>query len=237
MQSLARYMAPPSPCGYLPELSARLEYELILDMTAAEYGERMLAGWRRFGRAVFRPRCRSCQECKPIRVNTECFRPDRSQRRAWRANDDVLRLRIGEPRVTRHKLDLYDRYHAFQTDAKGWPAHPTKDPQSYISSFVDNPFPVEEWCYLDGSRLVGVGYVDVVPPGLSGIYFFYDPDYRARSLGTFNVLNLLHQAAGRGLPHVYLGYYVAACRSMQYKARFQPNEIRRPDGTWVDFLR
>ena len=235
MQSLARYMAPPSPCGYLPELSARLEYELILDMTAAEYGERMLAGWRRFGRAVFRPRCRSCQECKPIRVNTECFRPDRSQRRAWRANDDVLRLRIGEPRVTRSRLALYDRYHAFQSDLKGWPQHPAKDPDSYRESFVFNPFPVEEWCYYLGEALVGVGYVDVLPEGLSAIYFYYDPELRHRSVGTWNVLRVIEEAGRRRLPHVYLGYHVTGCRSLEYKARFAPNETLGADGVWRPF--
>ena len=72
-------------------------------------------------------------------------------------------------------------------DEKGWPDHGPKDPADYADSFVDNPFPTEEWCYYLGDRLVGVGYVDVLPDGLSAIYFFYDPDERDRSLGTFNV--------------------------------------------------
>ena len=75
---------------------------------------------------------------------------------------------------------------------------------------------------LVGERLVGVGYVDALPQGLSAIYFFYEPDERGRSLGTYNVLRILAGAATRQLPHVYLGYYVAGCRSLpcQLTARF-----------------
>ena len=231
MKSLLRYIAE-SPCGYLPERSASLEYELVAEMSAAEYAERMLAGWRRFGRAVFRPRCRGCQACQPIRIPVERFRPNRSQQRAWKANNGAVELRIREPSLTRAKLALYDRYHAYQADARGWPAHPANDSASYAGAFVDNPFPTEEWCYYLGGRLVGVGYVDALPCGLSGIYFFYDPQHRRRALGTWNVLTLLRTCAERGLPHVYLGYYVADCASMRYKANFRPCEILGPDRRW-----
>ncbi len=56
-------------------------------------------------------------------------------------------------------------------------------------------------------------------------------------LGTFNVLCILNEALHAGLPHVYLGYYVAGCASLAYKANFQPNQIRWPDGQWRDFLK
>jgi arginine-tRNA-protein transferase len=67
---------------------------------------------------------------------------------------------------------------------------------------------------------------------LSAIYFFYDPDERDRSLGTWNVLCLLDAAVRRGLPYVYLGYFVEGCASMEYKVRFVPNELRGDDGAW-----
>src|SRR5205814_7493010 len=143
VKSLMHYISGPSQCGYLPEQSASTEYEVVAALTAEEYAQRMLSGWRRFGRALFRPRCRACQACQPIRVPVDTFRPDRSQRRAWKANDGTVRLRIGEPRVTPVKLALYDRYHAYQCEAKGWPAHPANDPRGYADSFVDHPFPTE----------------------------------------------------------------------------------------------
>jgi len=236
MQSLLRYVAPPGQCGYLPDQEWSLEYEHFAALTAAEYMQRMLRGWRRFGRVLFRPRCRACTACLPIRVDVERFHPDRSQRRAGQANEGGTRLRIGSPSVSHAKLALYDRYHAYQAESKGWPEHPAKDAIQYAGSFVDNPFPTEEWCYFVNQKLVGVGYVDVLPSGMSAIYFFYDPQERHRSLGTWNVLSVLESAKQRGIPHVYLGYYVANSPSMVYKGRFRPNQVLRPDGKWHDFL-
>jgi arginine-tRNA-protein transferase len=235
MESLFRFVAPAGPCGYLPEQTWRLEYDLVNELTAVEYMERMVRGWRRFGRSLFRPRCPVCTACRSLRIVVERFRPNRSQRRVRAENEGIVRLHIGTPRVSRAKLDLYDRYHAFQSAAKGWPAHDLRDGSSFEDSFVDNPFPTQEWCYYRGTKLVGVGYVDNLPDGLSAIYFFYDPDERASSPGTWNILNLVDQAAARGIPHVYLGYYVAGCPSMEYKIRFAPNQLLGPDGSWRDF--
>jgi arginine-tRNA-protein transferase len=235
METVARYIVPPSPCGYLPEQQWRFEYEHVVALSPEEYLVRLQQGWRRFGTALFRPRCPACTACRSLRVLVERFRPDRSQRRCRRANEKTAELRIGVPSVTRGKLALYDRYHAYQAALKGWPAHPVKDTYAYASSFVDNPLPTQEWCYYLGNRLVGVGYVDDLPSGLSAIYFFYDPEERARALGTWNVLSILEQAAARGIPYVYLGYYVAGCPSMTYKSRFTPNQIFGLDAQWHDF--
>jgi arginyl-tRNA--protein-N-Asp/Glu arginylyltransferase len=234
MESLFRYLAPPSRCGYLPEEHWRLEYEVVGRITAAEYMERMARGWRRFGDTLFRPRCPSCNACRSLRVVVDRFRPDRSQRRVRQANEGVVRLEIGRPSVNDEKLRLYDSYHAFQSDFRGWPVHAPKDAAGYANSFVDNPFPTQEWCYFAGERLIGVGYVDDLPGGLSAIYFFYDPDFRHLSLGSWNVLSILDQAASRRIPFVYLGYYVAGCQSMTYKVRFRPNQLLGPDGRWAD---
>ena len=244
MESLFRYVAAPSACGYLPDQSWSLEYEYVGAMTPGEYLQRLTGGWRRFGSMLFRPACRSCTACRSLRVPVSRFRPDRSQRRALRTNVGAVDLRVGKPSVSRTKLALYDRYHTFQAGHKGWPQHPAKDAASYTDSFVRHPFPVEEWCYYLDGRLVGVGYVDVLPgeppgapaeAGLSAIYFFYDPLERNRSLGTYNVLCVINEARRRGLPYAYLGYYVEGCGAMEYKTRFAPNELRGADGLWREF--
>jgi arginine-tRNA-protein transferase len=235
MESLFRYVAPPSSCGYLPDQTWSLEYDLVGDLTPADYQERLLSGWRRFGAMLFRPRCPACTACRSLRVLVDRFRPNRSQRRAWKINQDHVDVRIGAPSVSRAKLRLYDRFHEFQSDHKGWPLHPAKDVDSYAQSFVDDPIGTEEWCYFLNDRLVGVGYVDVLDVGMSAIYFFYDPEERQRSLGTWNVLRVIEECRERGLPHLYLGYYVAGCESLAYKGNFAPNQILTPDGMWVDF--
>jgi leucyl-tRNA---protein transferase len=235
MESLFRYQAPVSQCGYLPDRAWSLEYELVGALSPAEYEQRMREGWRRFGHSLFRPQCPACRACQSLRVRAAAFQPNRSQRRCRKLNEGAVELRIGPPTVSRQKLKLYDRYHAFQVGAKGWPEHPAKDAASYRESFVENPFAVEEWSYYLDNHLAGVGYVDVVPEGLSAIYFYYEPELRQRSLGTWNVLCILEAARHRGLRHVYLGYFVAGCASLEYKANFQPNEILGPDGMWRPF--
>jgi arginine-tRNA-protein transferase len=225
-----------------------LEYEYVEELTKAEYLQRMLDGWRRFGHMLFHPACANCQACRPLRVRALEFRPDRSQRRCVKANEGAIELVIGPPSITEEKLDLYDRYHAFQVDNKSWPDHGPKDPDDYIESYVWQPFEVEEWCYYREGKLIGVGYIDCIPDpnvtqqaqgngGLSAIYFYYDPDERERGLGTWNVLSTIEEARRRGLPYVYLGYSVDGCRSMEYKARFVPNERRDADGVWRVFRR
>jgi arginyl-tRNA--protein-N-Asp/Glu arginylyltransferase len=235
MVHLLTFTSPPHECGYLPNRLASLQYEVVAQATPAEYLALMKRGWRRFGHQFFRPVCESCSACRSLRVPVASFRPDRSQRRAAAANADT-RLVIGSPEVTAEKLDLYDRFHAFQSGHKGWPDRGPKDTLEYAESFTENPFPTEEWCYYRGGQLTGVGYVDHLPEGYSAIYFFYDPAERDRSPGTFNVLSILRRAAELGYPHVYLGYYVEGCRSLEYKARFQPNEVFAGGGDWVPFL-
>jgi len=263
MESLFRYIASPSQCGYLPEQLWSLEYDYVAELTAQEYLGRMIEGWRHFGSMLFRPACENCNACRTLRVCVERFRPNRSQKRKRKDNEGEIELRIGRPSVSRAKLALYDRYHAYQTAARGWPEHPAKDAASYATSFVNNPFAVEEWCYYLGGKLVGVGYVDYLPPvpaapaprpggnrriplvlsesgeplsgGLSAIYCYYDPRERERGLGVWNILSIIEEARRRKLPFVYLGYYVEGCPSMTYKPTFAPNQLRGEDGKWRAF--
>ncbi len=236
MNLSAPFVDRPSRCGYLPDRDWRLEYQVALELDAGEYAERLLRGWRHFGRALFRPRCHGCDACRPIRVDVARFRPDRSQRRARKANQADLRLEVAEPAAGPAQLDLYRRYHAHQAGAKQWPSRRHEGLDEYRETFVDNPFPVQEWRYHLGDALVGVGYVDWLPVGPSAIAFLHDPDHRDRSLGTYNVLALIDHARAAGLPHVYLGYYIAGCASMAYKARFAPNQTLDAGGRWRDFL-
>src|SRR5262245_52319092 len=136
MRSLFVFTSPPSTCGYLPDENASLTYEIVAQMTAAEYQARLLAGWRRFGCSVFKPVCLNCQKCLSLRVPVATFEPDRSQRRCLAANEGVVRCVIGSPEVTEEKLDLYDRFHAYQSEHVGWTYHGPKDVSGYVESFV-----------------------------------------------------------------------------------------------------
>ena len=67
----------------------------------------------------------------------------------------------------------------------------------------------------DGSeagRLAGVTLSDLMGDGISMVYSFFDPNFANRSLGTYMILDHITRARDKGLPHVYLGYWVAGSR-------------------------
>jgi leucyl-tRNA---protein transferase len=202
-------------------------------MQSADYMRRLKEGWRRIGPVVFRPDCSECRRCQSLRVPVASFRPSMSQRRAGKRNVGEVERRIAEPSIDHDRLQLFTKFHKHGHKTKGWPD--PEDDQSGLDLYVLNPFPTEEWSYWIDGTLVGVGYVDALPEGLSAIYFFHDPDQHRRSLGTFHVMTMIEAAKERQLPHVYLGYYVEQCRSLEYKAKFGPNEILNGGG-WESFM-
>jgi arginine-tRNA-protein transferase len=237
MHLLHRFLTEPEPCAYLPEQTSRLLYEVVSELSPEEYEARMNSGWRKFGMYLFRPVCESCRECRPIRILADEFSPDRSQRRCLERNAD-LTVRFARPVVDDARVDLYNRYHAGQNAFKGWDEI-VKTAESYAESFLYNPLrtgvEVSVW---ENDILRAVALTEVTPNVVSGIYHYHDPDeaIRRRSLGTFVMLQTIELARKLGKPYAYFGYYVAGCGSLNYKARFQPCEIRNEAGEWVPFV-
>ena len=71
-----------------------------------------------------------------------------------------------------------------------------------------------------------------IPQSLSSVYFYFDPEQAGRRLGTFSALWEIEWAREMNIPHYYLGYWVAGCGAMEYKASFRPCEALGTDGVW-----
>ena len=78
--------------------------------------------------------------------------------------------------------------------------------------------------------LVGCALTDVLRDGLSMVYSFFHTGEESRSLGTHMILDHIAAARQRGLPNVYLGYWVEGSEKMNYKAKFGPLEALGPNG-------
>jgi leucyl-tRNA---protein transferase len=233
MVAKKRLLSLPHDCVYLPEQTAQMEYEATTNLNIDYYSDMINQHWRRFGTTFFRPRCPSCRACEPIRVIVSKFKPNRSQKRTMnKLMQNGAWISVGEPHITPEKIDLYERHHLHHHEQKGWPFPNSWSIQSHLEVFSQLPYPTEEWSFYLKDKLYAVCYVDGLRDGLSGLYFYYDPDMRDMSPGTGIILAIIQQAVYRKLPYVYLGYLVKGCRSMEYKANFKPYEILGQDGVW-----
>ncbi len=217
------YTTAPLPCPYLP---GRTERKIVTELSGTEaeaLHERLSrAGFRRSHNIAYAPVCPGCQACVPIRVVSEDFTPDRTQRRILRANAD---LTISEmpARATAEQFTLFQRYQKNRHADGDMAAMGYYD---YRAMIEDTPISTGILEFRDAQdRLLGACLTDWLADGLSAVYSFFDTDEDKRSLGTFAVLWLIGRARSLGLPYVYLGYWVPESRKMAYKARFKPSEI------------
>ncbi len=221
-----RLLDPPHACPYLPDRTATLDVAVMVDVTPAELGYLLARGWRRFGPAYFRPVCEGCRACVSLRVPTATFVPSRSQRRARRLASRLTR-EVRPPVVDAERLSLYARWHGDRERQRGWLPSPL-DAERYDTELAYAHPAVREVSFRDpqaGHRLVGLGIVDEVPGAASAVFFFWDPEHAPPSLGVAHIVWLIEDARARGLAYVYLGYRVAGCASLAYKARYTPHEL------------
>ncbi|HSX63943.1 MAG TPA: arginyltransferase [Pseudoxanthomonas sp.] len=209
------------PCGYWPERSAR---DLVLDprdpRLPAFYPNALGWGFRRSGDIVYRPHCLHCRACVAVRIPVQDFLPDRSQRRCAMRNAQVESRIVAAERTAEH-LALYQRYLASRHRHGGMDDHGASEfDQFLIGSWSQGRF-LE---LREHGRLLAVAVTDVVPAALSAVYTFYEPGFEARSLGTLAILRQLEWAQRESRKHLYLGYWIAGHRKMDYKRRFRPLE-------------
>jgi arginine-tRNA-protein transferase len=222
MRVLERFVEPERDCVYLPDRQARLETFLMLDVSPEELEVMLGHGYRRFGPSYFRPACRSCDGCDSLRIPLATFAPSASQRRAAKKCARYRRV-VGMPVVDDARLALYRKWHFDREQARGWDHNPI-DAQGYAIQLAFPHPAAREVTFWDGEALVGVGLWDETPNASSAVFFFSDPDRARDSLGVANVVLGIEAARDAGKTHVYLGYRVEGCASLEYKGRFLPHE-------------
>ncbi|UYY79014.1 arginyltransferase [Sphingomonas sp. R1] len=238
MTALSRFprffVTSPSPCPYLP---GRQERKIFTELTGQHAGELNDAlsriGFRRSQSVAYRPSCAGCTACVSVRVVTEGFQPNATQRKLLKRYGD-LEVTACKPWATGEQYALLKRYLDTRHPGGGMAAMDESDyadmvEQSPVSSYV-----VEyREPSVDGERgrLVGACITDQQGDGLSMIYSYFVTDDEARpGMGNFIILDHILRARAAGLPYVYLGYWVKGSARMAYKTRYRPIEVLGPTG-------
>lgn len=214
-----------------PYLSGRMERRLVAELTGDEaagfHDVLSQSGFRRSHRFAYVPVCRDCTACATVRVVAPAFRPTRTQTKLWRRNADIVGMER-PPQATYEQFALFSTY---QGDRHGGGEMSRMDFFDYQALVEDTPVDtvVVEFREPFG-ELVAACITDRLGDGLSAVYSFFNCDHPQRSLGTHMILWLIDRARQRRQRHVYLGFWVAGCDKMSYKAGFQPLEAYTPEG-------
>ncbi|UCN00655.1 arginyltransferase [Sulfurimonas sp. SWIR-19] len=208
-------------CSYLSDKKQTTHYKVINNCDSKSCEALIERGYRRFGKMYFRPICTACTECQSIKIDVENYTFSKSAKRVMKKAKDITSY-IQVPSVTQEHLELFEKYHLYMHDKKGWDYSATTA-QHYYNSFVTGHADFGyEVLYYDQERLIAVDLIDILENGISSIYFYYDPDYAQYSLGKLSLYNQIKYAKNTNKKWIYLGYYVEGCPSLSYKAQYTP---------------
>lgn len=232
------FVTNPGPCPYLPGKTERKVFTELNGPHADELNDALgRIGFRRSQNVAYRPSCIDCKACVSVRVLTSEFKPNTTQRKILRRNQDLV-VTGCRAWSTSEQYDLLRRYLSRRHPEGGMTE---MDDMDYADMVEQSPVKSHVVEYREPGRfgqpgrLVGACLTDQQGDGLSMIYSFYDAEIEERAgLGNFIILDHILRAREAGLPYVYLGYWVDGSPRMNYKTRYQPLEKLGPDG-WTRF--
>ena len=234
------YLTAPSPCPYLAGRMERKVFTHLVGKRAGYLNDALTqGGFRRSQNIAYRPACENCRACVSVRILVDEFDETRSFKRIVKANADLVGAEV-DPAPSTEQYSLF-RLYLDERHADGGMADMTVLDYAMMveDTYVDTMLveyrrrgPDTAFTGRGEGDLIAVAVTDILGDGLSMVYSFFDPELTGRSLGTYIILDHIRRARWRGLPHVYLGYWVNGSRKMDYKARFKPQEHLGPAG-WI----
>ncbi len=186
-------------CGYFKD-----QHETILAircplMPNELHGPLIEIGFRHSGDLFYRPQCRDCHKCIPMRIDPTMFRPSKKQRHIFNKNSDV-EIYLLPPEPTKEKYDIYQRYMDLQ--------HPESDEgKSFVSMrhiFARHQSTCEIQYRIE-NRIAGITIADILPNAFSSVYHFFDPDFARRSIGVFSMIAEIRLCENMLIPYYYPG--------------------------------
>jgi arginyl-tRNA--protein-N-Asp/Glu arginylyltransferase len=219
MTSIPLLITAPHPCSYLEGEQAQTAFvNPIFGLSSNVYSQLIAHGFRRSGDDVYQPRCAQCSQCVPVRLPVAQFKPNRRQKRCFQKNRQTSTI-IKPAVFEQAHYDLYLRYQN-QRHADGNMAN--SSPDEYLK------FLGGSWCdtrfvefSIDGA-LAAVAIVDYLENAISAVYTFFDPEFSSYSPGVYAVLWQIQFAQEQRLEWLYLGFWIANSKKMNYKNQYRP---------------
>jgi len=209
-------------CSYIDKMDAQsLVVTPYKSINQSIFQDLIEKGFRRSGQYIYKPNCKSCTACIPIRLPVQKFLFSKTQKRIYKKHG-YFKVREAPLAFKQKHFDLYLKYqnkrHSFINNDQ----NNLDDYNDFlIKSNVKSKF-IEFW---DGDLLKIVSIVDIVSDGISAVYTFYDPDDEKVSYGTYSIIWLINWCKAQQLKYLYLGYWIGECDKMRYKTNFKPYEL------------
>jgi arginine-tRNA-protein transferase len=232
------FLTPGGPCPYLPGRIERKVFARLTGGLAQPLNEALTnSGFRRSQMIAYRPACDGCSACVSVRIVVDDFAPSRSQKRIRKRNSDLVRSEV-PAEATREQFALLRTYLDSRHAGGGMSDMGLFD---YVAMVEETPVTTHLVEYRlklgddEQGTLIATALTDVLRDGLSMVYSFYHPGEISRSLGSYMITDHIEAARARGLPYVYLGYWIAGSAKMDYKSKFRPLEALGSEG-WARLM-
>jgi arginine-tRNA-protein transferase len=223
------YQTTASECPYLEN---RLSCNHIIDpeypLSPRKYEFLLAMGFRRSADIVYRPACDDCNECKSTRLQVAKFKPNRSQKRAWKNTQHKLSCTEKPASFEPEHYQLYRKY----TQARHQDSDMKESSESQYMEFLTSAW--SQTIFLEikyDGNLLAVAITDQQPNSLSALYTFFDPEFSSLSPGVIGILCQIELAKRLDLDWLYLGYWIKDCQKMRYKTQYRPIQVF-DEGHW-----
>ena len=230
LEKIQFYVTTKYSCGYINNQEAQsivaTPYKRI-DTTT--YADLIQQGFRRSGQYVYKPHCKECRACIPIRLCVKNFEISRSQKRTLKKHQQTT-VRIIPLAFDEEHYRLYVNYQNTRHRHNSEMDNDIADYNDFLIKSNVNSMMVE---FRIDNKLVMITIIDKVENGISAVYTFYDCSNPNLSLGTFSILWLLDFCIKEKSNYLYLGYWINESQKMKYKINFKPYELMI-NGVWQE---
>lgn len=231
------YITAPAPCPYIDGRQERKVFAYLEDGKAEDLHNVLAqAGFRRSQTIAYKPVCEGCSACVSVRIRARDFQLKRSWRRILNRNSDLA----VSVEALGASMESYDLLRSYIYARHGDGGMIDMSYEDFCNMIEDSPvdsylvtYRLKDEMGFPRGKLLGLCIVDRLADGLSLVYSGFEPEDARRSLGTFIILERILAAKDQDLPFIYLGYWIADCQKMSYKARFNPLEVLTQDG-WLE---